>query len=94
MEKLIKYVARFERTFECEVMAKDIKEAQTLARFALKEFPEGTCRMVSLKRDGYVDPPDAPAPTPVKPRNKPPGGSPGTPIVRQEVLVDQIAEAA
>lgn len=91
-----KFTVKLQRDFEVEVEAEDIVIADALARQVLAQFPEGTCKLLSIKADDYKEPPEEPDPVPFKPRGGKPngGGTPGTPVVRNEILVDQIAEAA
>lgn len=85
-----KYVAKFSRTFEAVIEAASLKEAEAHARNVVNHFSTGTAKLLSILPEGYVDPDSKP---PVGPRS-PDAPTPGTPVVKQEVLVDQIAKAA
>lgn len=87
-----KFTVKFQRDFEAEIEAVDIDIAGTIAHNIVAQFPAGTCKLLSVLPEGYVPPAD---PEPVRPRGGPPsGGTPGTPVVKQEILADQIAKAA
>jgi hypothetical protein len=89
-----KYFVVFQRDFEVEVEAESTADAAVLARQIVAQFPAGTCKLLSIKAEDYVEPPE-PATPPSKPRGRPNGGgTPGTPVVKKEVLADAIAEAA
>ena len=85
-----KYTAKFSRTFEAVIEAENIVEAQKLARDVVNQFSPGVAKLLSILPEGYVDPDNKP---PVGPRS-PDAPTPGTPVVKQEILVDQIAKAA
>ena len=95
-----KYLVKFQRDFEVEIEADTVGVVQGLARNVLRQFPEGTCKLLSITREGYVDKPcigcqeDGPLPSRRGPPDNKPlgGGSPGTPTVRVPELVDQIAK--
>jgi len=91
----------FARLFEVEIKAEDGKAAKVLADQVAAQFPENTCTLLSIVEDGYVEKPCAACEAgdlekPEKPPGGRPngGGAPGTPVVKQEVLVDQIAQVA
>lgn len=89
-----KFTVKFQREFEVEVEADSLETAEQLARQVLLQFPPQTAKLLSILPEGYIEP-VAPPPQLSPPRGRPlGGGSPGTPVVKQEVLVDQIAEAA
>lgn len=96
-----KFSVKFLREFEVEVQANSGDAASKLAGAILAQFPKDTCKLLSIVAADYVEGECAgcavdPMNPHGKPRGGPPdmGGSPGTPVVRQEVLVDQVAEAA
>lgn len=96
-----KFHVKFVREFEVDVEADDAVIANKLANAILAQFPAGTCRLLSIIAEGYVEAECAGcAVDPMNPHGRPRGGnpngggSPGTPVVKQEVLVDQVAEAA
>lgn len=86
----VKYTAKFSRTFEAVIEAENIVEAQKLARDVVNQFSPGVAKLLSILPEGYVDPDSKP---PVGPRS-PDAPTPGTPVVKQDVLVDQIAKVA
>jgi hypothetical protein len=95
-----KFTAKYQREFEVEIEAKTTAEADVLARGVLAQFPEGTIKLLSCVADDYIEGECTDCtPDPMNPTGKPggnpnKGGTPGTPVVKQEVLVDQVAEAA
>lgn len=91
-----KFSVKFLREFEVDIEAEDTKIAEQLAQQILSQFPAGTVKLLSVIAEGAVVIADGEPSPPTKPWGSPNGGggSPGTPIVRQEVLIDQIAEAA
>lgn len=90
-----KFSVKFLREFEVDIQAEDTKIAEQLAQRILSQFPPGTVKLLSVIAEGAVVIADGEPSPPTKPWGNPNGGgSPGTPIVRREVLVDQIAEAA
>lgn len=86
-----KFRVTFLREFLMEIEADNLTMAQDDAHRLALSFPEGNAKVLSIYVDGYIASPDAPSPAPFTPRNIPPGGTPGTPIVREEELVDQVA---
>jgi hypothetical protein len=91
----MKYRFKFSRVFEVDLEADGIFAAEVQAADIVKGFRKSGCAAISIIAENYVEPPDEPKPPRDAPRNKPPGGSPGTPTVNpDEPLVDQIAEAA
>jgi hypothetical protein len=92
----MKYHIKFQRDFEVEFEALDMESAEKLAHDLVAQFPAGSCKLLSIYADDYKAPPDDPAPVVSPPRGGSPvgGGTPGTPVVKTEILVDQIAEAA
>lgn len=92
-----KYIVRFLQQIEVEMDAPTLEDAQWQAKRIIAQYPPDTCILKSITPENYKEPPETPAPTPIRPRpgGRPNGGgSPGTPIVKCETLVDQIAEAA
>lgn len=87
----MKYIAKFIRAFSGEIEAKDLAEAERFARDVVNQFSPGTAKLLSIHPEGYIDPDDKPTFT--GPRG-PDAPTPGTPVVKQDVLVDQIAKAA
>lgn len=94
-----KFSVKFLREFEVEVEAVSTAAAQAMAERIVAQFPEGTCKLLSVIAEGVEV--EVAAEITEQGRTTPPrggrpngGGSPGTPVVRTEVLVDQIAEAA
>lgn len=89
---------KFSREFDVEIQAGDTTAAGIIARNIAGQFPRGTCKVLSVIVHGYVEKPcaDCQADDPAKPPGGRPngGGSPGTPVVRTEELVDQIAKVA
>ena len=51
-----KYHVKFLRLFEVDVEADDIKIAEALARQVLAQFPAGTCKLLEVKAEDYVEP--------------------------------------
>lgn len=87
------FIAKFKREFEVGIEADTLENADKIARKVVAEIPGGT--LLELKPEGYVEPEEPEATPPKPPFGRPNGGgSPGTPIVRTEALVDQIAEKA
>lgn len=86
----MKFHAKFLREFVIEIEANSMTEAQKAARLCMSQI-EGA-KLMSIHVDGYKEPPEPQKPLPFG--TPPKGGSPGTPVVKQEILVDQIAEAA
>jgi hypothetical protein len=94
-----KFNVKFTRTFEVQIEAEDLNAARALSERIVSEFPEGTCKLLSVIREGVTLETEERAekmPEPPKPRGGKPagGGTPGTPVVKTPVLVDQIADAA
>lgn len=89
------YSVKFAREFEVQVQADTLEVAQVLARRVIAQFPTDSCKLLSIIAEGCevesVSPPEKPQPPFGRPSG---GGTPGTPVVRVEELVDQIAEAA
>lgn len=96
-----KFVIKFLRGFEVEVQADSGDMASQIATSVLAQFPKGSCKLLSIVAEDYVegeclgcavDPMNPHG----KPRGGPPnlGGNPGGTVVKLPVLVDQIAEAA
>lgn len=50
------YYVKFLREFDAEVQADNVQYAQVLARRVIAQFPEGSCRLVSIIAEDYVDP--------------------------------------
>lgn len=97
-----KFKVKFSREFEVDVEAESGTIAEAMARSIITQFPPGTCKLLSVIAEGHgemecagcaVDPMN-PYGKPRGPKPDGHGGTPGTPVVRQEVLVDQVAEAA
>ena len=89
-----KYRIKFQRDFEMDVEAEGIQLAEKIGQAILAQFPKDTCKLLSIEAHGEVAAvqPEKPQP-PLKPRGRPNGGgTPGTPVARREVLVDQIAQ--
>jgi hypothetical protein len=92
-----KFNVKFQREFEVQVEADSLEIAGQLARQVLAQFPAGSCKLLSIYAEDYVEPTESIGPDqPTPPRGGSPlgGGSPGTPTATVPVLVDQIAEAA
>lgn len=98
-----KFNVKFQRDFEVGIEADDVATADKLARSVLAQFPEGTCKVLSVVAEGAdMEKPcaECEAHGPIKPHTHRPtnnpssGGSPGTPTIRVPELVDQIASAA
>lgn len=95
-----KFTVTFVRKFEVDIEALDTESAGKLASQIIGQFPEGTCRLLSVIEEGakvevLAEISEGGRTTPPRGGKPNGGGSPGTPVVRQqEVLVDQIAEAA
>lgn len=88
-----KFTVKFQRDFEVDIEVESTAHAQVWAQTMILQFPKETCKILSIIREGVEveTTPDKP-PTPFGRPNG--GGSPGTPVIRVETLVDQIAEAA
>lgn len=95
-----KYNVKFVREFEVEVEAVSTGAATAIAERIMAQFAPGSCKLLSVVAEGVevevvaelgLGSGRAPPPRGGKPNG---GGTPGTPVVRTEVLVDQIAEAA
>ena len=84
----VKYNVKFTRVIEGQIEASSLEEAAKAAREHVAQIPGG--KLLSILPEGYVDPDGKP---PVGPRG-PATPTPGTPVVKQDVLVDQIAKAA
>ena len=84
----MKYNVKFTRVIEGQIEASSLEEAAKAACEHVAQFPGG--KLLSILPEGYVDPDSKP---PVGPRG-PSTPTPGTPVVKQEVLADQIAKAA
>lgn len=86
---------RFAREFEVQVQADETAIAEVLAKRVIAQFPKDSCKLLSIIAEGCevesVSPPEKPQPPFGRPNG---GGTPGTPVVRVEELVDQVAEAA
>lgn len=90
-----KFTAKIQRDFELEVEAEDLKIAAGLVQQIILQFPPGTAKVLWIVPEGVVavpaDDPEKPQPPFGRPNG---GGTPGTPVVKQEILVDQIAKVA
>lgn len=84
----VKYNVKFTRVIEGQIEASSLEEAARAARAHVAQIPNA--KLLSILPGGYVDPDSKP---PVGPRS-PDAPTPGTPVVKQDVLVDQIAKAA
>lgn len=51
-----KYNCVFVRRFDVEVEAENIQAAQVAAGEVIKQFPEGTVKLHSVKAEDYVEP--------------------------------------
>lgn len=98
-----KYFAKITREFDVEIEAADIQNAERIVNAILEQFPksatgERTAKLLSIHVEGYVEPVvsiEPPKPQPPHRGNPgPSGGTPGAGTATQEILVDQIAEAA
>lgn len=88
----MKFIVRLLRELEIRIDADNVALAEAYVRDSLKRNPE-PLKVLSILPEGYVEPPEPSRPTP--PFGRPNGGgTPGTPVVKREILVDQIAEAA
>ena len=58
-----KYHVKFLRLFEVDVEADDIKIAEALARQLLAQFPAGTCKVLEIRAEDYVEPIEKVEPT-------------------------------
>lgn len=89
-----KFSVKFLREFEVEIQAESAEIASQLAAKVLAQFPKDSCKLLSIIQEGVKT--EEADPGPRRPRGGPPnlGGSPGTPVIRQEVLIDQVAKAA
>jgi hypothetical protein len=87
---MAKFLAIIARKFEVEVQADTLQNAEAIARQIVGQL--GTAKLLSVRAEGVADDTTAP---PLPPRGRPDlGGSPGTPVVKTEILVDQIAKVA
>lgn len=87
-----KFNVKFSREFEVEIEAENTQIAEALTHQVMAQFPPDTCKLLSIIAEGVqIETSDKPTPPFGRPNG---GGSPGTPVARQEVLVDQIAKAA
>ena len=50
---------KFIREFEVDVQADTTEVAGQLAKQIIAQFPAGTCKLLSVVEDGYVEPPEA-----------------------------------
>lgn len=96
-----KFTVKFLRRFEVEIQADNGDSAAQIASSILAQFPKDTCMLLSIIAEDYVEGEcKACAVDPLNPHGKPRGGSPegggspGTPVIRTEEMVDQVAEAA
>lgn len=89
-----KFHVKFLREFEVQIEAVDLATANDLAGAIIGQFPEGSCKLLSVVAEGVVAVPDGDPPRRSWGKPDPSGGSPGTPVVRVEELVDQVSEAA
>lgn len=97
-----KFSVKFLREFEVEIQADNGDSAAQIASSILAQFPKGSCKLLSIVAEDYIERGcTACEEGTIKPSSgKPPhgnpggGGSPGTPVVRTEEMVDQVAEAA
>lgn len=95
-----KFTVKFQREFEVQVEAETPAIAQQLTKQIMAQFPEGTCKLLSIVAEDYIEGECAGCKEAVKSGGKPPhgkpdgGGTPGATVVRVPVLVDQVAEAA
>lgn len=98
-----KFEAEIIRTFKVEIEAADIQNAERIVNAILEQFPktptgERSAKLLSIHVEGYVEPTvsvEPPKPQPPHRGNPgPSGGTPGAGTATQEILVDQIAEAA
>lgn len=91
-----KYTIKFQRDFVVEVGAENLTAVERLSRDLVAGFPADTCKLLSIiAEDAVVEhtAPDIKPPT--SPLGRPPTRpTPGTPTIRQDVLVDAIAKAA
>lgn len=96
-----KYYCNFLRAFQAVIECETMEDAQRQAIRIHAEFPEGSCRLLSIKAEDYVEPADAkPEPTkgpdgrePTGPKGKPPTGpTPGTPTVAEAVITEAVAQ--
>lgn len=94
-ETMKTYNVRYTREFTTQVKADSIAIAEPLARLVLAKLHEPTARLLYILEEGVqISEPDG-TPTPPRPFGRPNGGgSPGTPIVWQETLAEQIAKVA
>lgn len=87
-----KFDVKIQREIDCQIEADTLANAEKIARDLVANIPNS--KLMSIHIEGYVEPAEPEKPTPPF-RGKPTGGgTPGTPVVKTEVLVDQIAEAA
>lgn len=97
-----KFKVKYVREFEVDVEAEDSVIALNFADAVVAQFPEGTCRLLSIIDWEYVErecagcavDPMNPHGKPKGPKPDPSGGSPATPVMKVPVLVDQVAQAA
>jgi hypothetical protein len=99
-----KFTVKFLREFEVEIEAENGAHAKNIAERILTQFPAGTCKLLSLVAEDYTEQPcqgcldfgpiKSEVGTPPRGGHPNGGGSPGTPIIRTEEIVDQIAAAA
>lgn len=90
-----KFNVKFQREFDAQIEADTpAMAAQMLSRQV------GSCKVLSIIADDYIERPCPACKDAVKSGGKPPhgtpegGGNPGATVVRVPVLVDQIAAAA
>lgn len=86
----MRYRVVFAQLAPCFIEADSLEHAQTQARQMAASFKH--TKLHAIYAPDYKEPPE-PEPT-FTPRGKPPSGSPAGGTARQEILVDQIAEAA
>ena len=89
---MAKFDVKIQREVQVEIEAVCLEDAERLANKIVSELEPA--KLLSIHVEGYVEPVEPEAPTPPF-RGKPNGGgSPGTPVVKTEVLVDQVAKVA
>ncbi len=53
------YKVKFSRDFEVDIHAETLPLAGQLAKQVIAQFPAGSCKILSIIPEGYVEPPDA-----------------------------------
>lgn len=90
-----KFTIKYQHEFTAVVEAADLIEAERIARKELSAEPR--TKLLYIAAEGVVAVPTEPdgKPTPPRPFGRPNGGgTPGTPVLKKDILVDAIAKAA